>query len=361
MKKVLFLALISVLLVPVQAELANATTSNKAASKSSALRICSGAEKALLINLNGLWMTLMQEKTQLNKKFNGYLSDQDKYLTKMKINTLSIKILNTTDEIEDIEKSCNSKGTTKKIKRCTNREINRLSIWAEDFALQQDKLKFQWDKVVAAQNLVDQRTKLLETNKNKNIYNKLKSASNVKKQEFEALNADCSNSGVKLAADFTPGRAASDKAASDKAASDKAASDKAASDKAASDKAAGANIPKIGDCWNYAESEYESLSGNKKPVACNQVHTRVTYKIAFWPKTIEDPYELSAEGNLFSLGSAASVLCGSTARYEENLKSGRGFSAGTFFLPDKGSWDRGERWINCLEGLKVNGVYVPIQ
>ena len=303
----------------------------------------------------------MQEKTQLNKKFNGYLSDQDKYLTKLKINTLNLQILNTTDEIDSIDKSCNSKGNTKKIKQCTNKEINLLNIWAEDFALKQDGLKIQWDKVISAQNLVDQRSKLVETNKNKDLYNKLKNASNVKKEEFEALNADCLNSGVQLSAPFIPGKAASDKAASDKAASDKAASDKAASDKAASDKAAGSNIPKVGDCWNYSESEYEGLSGNKAPVACNQVHTRVTYKVAFWPKTVEDPYELAAKGNLFSLGSIAAMYCGSTARYEENLKSGSGFSTGFFFLPEKESWARGVRWINCLEGLKVDGVYVPIR
>jgi hypothetical protein len=319
-----------------------------------AQRVCNAPEKALIINYNGEINKLITQRAQLRKKLNGYLSEEEKLLLDTQLLTLDIKISNSTSERDFIEKSCNAKGVAKKIKVCTKSEITQITNWAKDFELKQRELKLQWDKVIAAQNLIDSKRRIQETSSNQKVYMELRSSADVKKQEFDALNAGCRNSGVTLVPTFNPV-----KIAADKTAADKAATEKLAADKAASEKIAGASIPKVGDCWDYSESDYENISGNRSPVPCTQQHTRVTYKVAFWPKTTKDAYELYSQGSFFSLGGAVATFCGSVQRYEENLKSGTGLSTGTFLLPDKEAWNSGARWINCLEGLKVDGAYVP--
>lgn len=347
------LTIISISAVPISAN-GSQLSSFKENGFVKAQRICNASEKALIINLNGEINKLINQRAQLRKKATGIFSEQEKLLVDTQLLTLDIKISNSTSQRDSLEKSCNSKKAAVKVKPCSKSDIAIISNWAKDFELKQRELKLQWDKVIAAQNLSDTKSRVLQTSTNQKIYMEMQAAAEVKKEEFDALNAGCTNSGIKLVSRFVPG-----KVAADKAAADKAATEKLAEDKAASDKIAGASIPKVGDCWDYSESDYEKISGNRSPVPCTQQHTRVTYKVAFWPKTTKDAYELYSQGSFFSLGGAAATFCGSIQRYEENLKSGTGLSTGSFLLPDKEAWNSGARWINCLEGLKVDGAYVP--
>ncbi len=360
MKRHLNFVLLSLFLITVPLNTAPASETKQPFSSfmtvsfSKAQRICNASEKALIINLNGEINKLINQRAQLRKKATGIFSEQEKLLVDTQLLTLDIKISNSTSQRDSLEKSCNSKKAAVKVKPCSKSDIAIISNWAKDFELKQRELKIQWDKVIAAQNLSDTKSRVLQTSTNQKIYMDMQAAAEVKKEEFDALNAGCTNSGIKLVSRFVPG-----KVAADKAAADKAATEKLAEDKAASDKIAGASIPKVGDCWDYSESDYEKISGNRSPVPCTQQHTRVTYKVAFWPKTTKDAYELYSQGSFFSLGGAAATFCGSIQRYEENLKSGTGLSTGSFLLPDKEAWNSGARWINCLEGLKVDGAYVP--
>ena len=310
-----------------------------------AQRVCNASEKALIINLNGQMNKLMNQIVQLRKKASGILSEQEKLLVDTQLLTLDVRISSYTSERDSLEKSCNSKKAAGKVKPCSKNDVALISNWAKDFELKQRALKLQWDKVIAAQSLPDPKSRVIQTSSNQKIYMEMQAASEVKKLEFETLNAGCKNSGVKLLPQFVPG-----KVAADQAAVDKTAADKIAADKIASDKSSGVNLPKVGDCWNYSEIEYANISGNQAPVSCEQPHTRMTYKVAFWPKTTMDAYTLFSLNDLRSIGAVAATFCESNQRYEENLKNGRALKTGSFFLPDKALWNSGARWINCLEG-----------
>jgi len=345
MKRVICGLVISVILIAPNSAIGAQPTGYKSASFSKAQRVCNASEKALIINLNGEINKLINQRVQLRKKATGIFSEQEKLLVDTQLLTLDMKISNFTLEKESLENSCNSKKAVGKVKPCSKSDIALISNWAKDFELKQRALKLQWDKVLAAQSLSDAKSKLVQTSSNQKIYMEMQTAAEVKKLEFDTLNAGCSNSGVKLVPQFVPG-----KAAADQAAIEKAAADKIASDKLASDKSSGVNLPKVGDCWNYSEIEYGNITGNKAPVPCEQPHTRVTYKVAFWPKTTMDAYTLFALNDLRSIGAVAATYCESNQRYEENIKNGRGLKTGTFFLPDQVLWNSGARWINCMEG-----------
>jgi hypothetical protein len=315
---------------------------------SKALRVCTAAEKALIINYTFEIKKLIDQRVSLRNKSKGYLSEDERLLIDTQLLTLDIKISNSTDARDAIEKFCNPNGIAKKVKNCTKSEISLITNWARDYELKQRELKLQWEKILTAQGIFDSKKRALETSSNQKIYYAMQSAADYKKQEFEALNSGCLNSGIKLVAQFVPG-----KAASDQAATDKAAAEKLAADKAASDKASGTSIPKVGDCWDYTRSELERISDSRSSVPCTQQHTMVTYKVAFWPKTYADPYGLYSSGSLYSLYGAMQEFCGSIQRYELNLKSGTSLSTGGFLLPSKDAWSNGARWINCMEGLKL--------
>jgi hypothetical protein len=306
----------------------------KSVSLSKALRVCTAAEKALIINYTFEIKKLIDQRVPLRNKSKGYLSEQERLLVDTQLLTLDMKISNSTSERDAIEKSCNPNGVSKKVKKCTKSEISLISNWARDYELKQRELKLQWEKILTAQGLLDAKKRVLETSSNQKIYYAMQSAADAKKQEFDALNAGCLNSGVKLVPQFIPA---------------KAAADKAAADKAASDKVSGISIPKVGDCWDYSKSEIKEISNNRSSVPCSQLHTMVTYNVAFWPKTYQDPYVLESKGDANSVASLASVFCDSAKRYEENLKSGTRLTTGAFFIPNKVQWTSGARWINCLE------------
>ncbi|MCX6444876.1 MAG: hypothetical protein NTY85_05035 [Actinobacteria bacterium] len=350
MKRHLRILLFSLVLITFPLSTAPATATEQPLSSfttvsfSKAQRVCNASEKALLINLNGEINKLINQRVQLRKKATGIFSEQEKLLVDTQLLTLDIKISNFTSERDSLEKSCNSKKAAGKVKKCSKSDISQISNWAKDFELKQRELKLQWDKVIAAQNLSDAKSRFIQTSTNQKIYMEMQAAAEVKKEEFDALNAGCTNSGIKLVSRFVPG-----KAAADQAAAEKAAADKIASDKLASEKSSGVNLPKVGDCWNYTKSEVKDLSNNKSSIPCDQQHTMVTYKVAFWPKTTQDPYVLQSKGDENSVAAAASVFCDSAKRYEENLKSGTRLTTGAFFIPNKALWTSGARWINCLE------------
>ena len=315
---------------------------------SKALRVCTAAEKALIINYTLEIKKLIDQRVPLRNKSKGYLSEQERLLVDTQLLTLDMKISNSTYERDSIEKSCNPNGVAKKVKRCTKSDISLITNWARAYELKQRELKLQWEKILTAQGLLDSKKRVLETSSNQKIYYAMQSAADFKKQEFDALNSGCLNSGIKLVAQFVPG-----KAASDQAAADKSAAEKLAADKAASDKASGTSIPKVGDCWDYNRNDLEKISDSRLSVSCSQQHTMVTYKVAFWPKTYADPYGLYSSGSLFSLYGALQEFCGSSQRYDLNLKNGTKLSTDGFLLPNKDAWNNGARWINCMEGLKV--------
>ena len=351
MKKQIEIMLLSFLLSTLPLTIASASATGHTTSAlanvsfSKAQRVCNTSEKALIINLNNEINKLINQRVQLRKKATSIYSEQEKLLIDTQLFTLDLKISNYTSERDSLEKSCDSKKAAGKVKPCSKSDIALISNWAKDFEIKQRALKLQWDKVIAAQSLSDPKSRIIQSSSNQKIYLDMQATSEVKKLEFETLNAGCTNSGVKLVPQFVPG-----KVAADQAAVDKAAADKMASDKLASDKSSGVNLPKVGDCWNYSEIEYGNISGNQTPVPCEQPHTRVTYKVAFWPKTTMDAYTLFALNDLRSIGAVAATFCESNQRYEENLKNGRGLKTGSFFLPDKALWNSGARWINCLEG-----------
>jgi hypothetical protein len=103
--------------------------------------------------------------------------------------------------------------------------------------------------------------------------------------------------------------------------------------------AVSAPAPKVGQCFNYTNSEISMENVPKKAaVSCSLTHNIEVYRVAKYTYK-KSPYDIS-ESDLWSLANKA------CQPWKGNVAKTK-FNYWAFYTPTKSQWAKGERWIRC--------------
>lgn len=102
--------------------------------------------------------------------------------------------------------------------------------------------------------------------------------------------------------------------------------------------AVSAPSPKVGQCFNYTNSDISMMNVPKKAaVSCSSTHNVEVYRVAKYTSK-KSPYDIS-ESDLWSIGKKACQPWKGNAETK--------FNYWAFYTPTKSQWAKGERWIRC--------------
>jgi len=105
-------------------------------------------------------------------------------------------------------------------------------------------------------------------------------------------------------------------------------------------------MPIRGQCYNYTYKQMSKVATPVSAVSCNKPHTAEVFKVVNWYPT-SSPFRMSDR----EIWNEANQLC----RISNNsaFTSGK-FNYWAFFIPTKGQWREGARWIRCDALIKIS-------